>query len=258
MSTELLPQLARRPASPQDSPRPVAGAGPYTLAFRRLRRDRVALGFGAIFLVIAAMCLAAPLYAHHIAHTGPADNHVTDTVRFGGQTHDVVSPDGHPHRADLARPLLPGRGPERPRHRRAAPVRRPQLARDRAGRDCDHDRLRDARGGRGRLLPRAGRFRPGARARPHLGVSRRDAWDRARHLARARRDQPGAVHAVGQLAAGTRVHHRVRLHPIRRAAGARPGPRRCASASSSTPLASRGSAACASSGARSCPTSRRR
>ena len=96
MSTELLPQLARRPASPQDSPRPVAGAGPYTLAFRRLRRDRVALGFGAIFLVIAAMCLAAPLYAHHIAHTGPADNHVTDTVRFGGQTHDVVSPDGIP------------------------------------------------------------------------------------------------------------------------------------------------------------------
>ena len=52
MSTELLPQLARRPASPQDSPRPAAGAGPYTLAFRRLRRDRVALGFGAIFLVI--------------------------------------------------------------------------------------------------------------------------------------------------------------------------------------------------------------
>jgi peptide/nickel transport system permease protein len=96
MSTELLPQLARRPASPQDPPRPVAGAGPYTLAFRRLRRDRVALGFGAIFVVIAAMCLAAPLYAHHIAHTSPADNHVTDTVRFGGQTRDVVSPDGIP------------------------------------------------------------------------------------------------------------------------------------------------------------------
>ena len=96
MSTELLPQLARRPASPQDSPRPVAGAGPYTLAFRRLRRDRVSLAFGAVFLVIAAMCLAAPLYAQHVAHTGPADNHVTDTVRIGGQTRDVVSPDGIP------------------------------------------------------------------------------------------------------------------------------------------------------------------
>ena len=96
MSTELLPQLARRPASPQDSPRPVAGAGPYTLAFRRLRRDRVSLLFGAVFLVIAVMCLAAPLYARHVAHTGPAENHVTDTVHFGGQTRDVVSPDGLP------------------------------------------------------------------------------------------------------------------------------------------------------------------
>src|SRR5262245_31218849 len=96
MSTELLPQTARRPASPQDSPRPVAGAGPYTLAFRRLRRDRVSLAFGAVFVVIAAMCLAAPLYAQHIAHTGPADNHVTDTVRVGGQTRDVVSPSGIP------------------------------------------------------------------------------------------------------------------------------------------------------------------
>ena len=96
MSTELLPQTARRPASPQDSPRPAAGAGPYTLAFRRLRRDHVALVFGAIFLVIAAMCLAAPLYAKHIAHTGPAENHVTDTIQVGGQTRDVVSPDGLP------------------------------------------------------------------------------------------------------------------------------------------------------------------
>jgi peptide/nickel transport system permease protein len=96
MSTELLPQTARRPASPQDSPRPAAGAGPYTLAFRRLRRDHVALAFGAIFLVIAAMCLAAPLYAKHIAHTGPAENHVTDTIQVGGQTRDVVSPDGLP------------------------------------------------------------------------------------------------------------------------------------------------------------------
>ena len=49
-----------------------------------------------MFLVIAGMCLAAPLYAHDIAHTGPADNHVTDTVRVGGRTRDVVSPSGIP------------------------------------------------------------------------------------------------------------------------------------------------------------------
>jgi peptide/nickel transport system permease protein len=95
MSTELLPQLARRPASPQTS-RPAAGAGPYRLAFRRLGRDRAALAFGGVFVVIAAMCLAAPLYARYVAHTGPADNHVTDTVRVGGRTRDVVSPEGIP------------------------------------------------------------------------------------------------------------------------------------------------------------------
>jgi len=96
MSTELLPQLARRSAAPRRLPRPAAGAGPYRLAFRRLGRDRTALAFGALFLVIAAMCLAAPLYARDVAHTGPADNHVTDTVRVGGRTRDVVSPSGIP------------------------------------------------------------------------------------------------------------------------------------------------------------------
>jgi peptide/nickel transport system permease protein len=96
MSTELLPQLARRPAAPGRVSRPVAGAGPYRLAFRRLRRDRTALVFGALFLVIVGMCVAAPLYAQHVAHTGPADNHITDTVTIGGQTRDVVSPSGIP------------------------------------------------------------------------------------------------------------------------------------------------------------------
>jgi peptide/nickel transport system permease protein len=96
MSTELHPPLARRPAVSGRVSRPVAGAGPYRLALRRLRRDRTALAFGAMFLVIVAMCLSAPLYARHVAHTGPADNHVTDTVKVGSRTRDVVSPSGIP------------------------------------------------------------------------------------------------------------------------------------------------------------------
>jgi peptide/nickel transport system permease protein len=96
MSTELHPPLARRPVVSGRVSRPVAGAGPYRLALRRLRRDRTALAFGAMFLVIVAMCLSAPLYARHVAHTGPADNHVTDTVKVGGQSRDVVSPSGIP------------------------------------------------------------------------------------------------------------------------------------------------------------------
>jgi peptide/nickel transport system permease protein len=76
--------------------RAAAGVGPYTLALRRLRRDRVALAFGAVFLLVVALCLAAPLYAREVAHTGPNANHVTDTVRIGGRTVDVVSTDGIP------------------------------------------------------------------------------------------------------------------------------------------------------------------
>ena len=42
------------------------------------------------------LCLAAPLYARHVAQTGPNANHVTDTVRIGGKLEDVVAPDGIP------------------------------------------------------------------------------------------------------------------------------------------------------------------
>ena len=70
--------------------------GPYRLALRRLRRDHTAIAFGLVFVVIAAMCLAAPLYARDVAHTGPDANHVTETVRIGGKAVDVVSTDGLP------------------------------------------------------------------------------------------------------------------------------------------------------------------
>jgi peptide/nickel transport system permease protein len=61
-----------------------------------LRRNRVALAFGGLFVVIVLFCLAAPLWADHVAHTGPNVNHITDTVLIDGQETDVVSPDGTP------------------------------------------------------------------------------------------------------------------------------------------------------------------
>jgi peptide/nickel transport system permease protein len=73
-----------------------AGAGPYRLALRRLRRDRVALAFGGVFLAIVALCLCAPLYARYVAHTGPNANHVTEVVTVGGKRLDVVSAGGIP------------------------------------------------------------------------------------------------------------------------------------------------------------------
>jgi peptide/nickel transport system permease protein len=72
------------------------GIGPYALAWRRLRRNKVALIFGGIFLFMVALCVLAPVYAHDIAHTGPDTNHITDQIRVGGKLKDVVSIDGIP------------------------------------------------------------------------------------------------------------------------------------------------------------------
>jgi peptide/nickel transport system permease protein len=72
------------------------GIGPYRLAGRRLRRNKTALAFGALFLLIVIMCLLAPVYAKHIAHTTPSANHLTDTIKIGGKEKDVVSVSGIP------------------------------------------------------------------------------------------------------------------------------------------------------------------
>jgi peptide/nickel transport system permease protein len=74
----------------------VAGLGPWRLALRRLKRNKVALAFGALFVVIVLLCLAAPLYADHVAHTDPFKNHLTDQITVGGKLTDVVTPDGIP------------------------------------------------------------------------------------------------------------------------------------------------------------------
>src|SRR5579862_3588073 len=49
------------------------GIGPYKLAWRRLRRNKVALAFGVLFLLIVILCFLAPVYSADIAHIGPND-----------------------------------------------------------------------------------------------------------------------------------------------------------------------------------------
>jgi peptide/nickel transport system permease protein len=46
------------------------GLGPWKLAARRLRRNKVALFFGGLFLLIVILCLLAPVYSNDIAHIG--------------------------------------------------------------------------------------------------------------------------------------------------------------------------------------------
>jgi peptide/nickel transport system permease protein len=72
------------------------GIGPYRLAGRRLRRNKTALAFGALFALIVIICMLAPVYAKHVAHTTPAANHLTDQVKVGGKLKDVVSEGGIP------------------------------------------------------------------------------------------------------------------------------------------------------------------
>jgi peptide/nickel transport system permease protein len=72
------------------------GVGPWRLAWRRLRRNKVAMFFGGVFLLIVILCLLAPVYSHDIAHIGPNNGNVTGTVKVGGKVKDIVSPTGIP------------------------------------------------------------------------------------------------------------------------------------------------------------------
>jgi peptide/nickel transport system permease protein len=74
----------------------VAGLAPWRIALRRLRRHRTALAFGGLFVVIVALCLAAPIYANRVAHTDPFKNHLTEQITVDGVKKYVVEPSGVP------------------------------------------------------------------------------------------------------------------------------------------------------------------
>jgi peptide/nickel transport system permease protein len=69
----------------------IAGRSPWYLAWRRLRRNYVAFGFLAVFVLIVVSCALAPVYAHHVAHSGPDTNHITDTVKIGDKQVPVMA-----------------------------------------------------------------------------------------------------------------------------------------------------------------------
>src|SRR6476659_10615377 len=74
----------------------IQGRSPWYLAWLRLRRNKVALFCGGVFVFIVLFCLSAPLWAEHIAHTGPNENHITEKVLIDGQPTNVVGTDGTP------------------------------------------------------------------------------------------------------------------------------------------------------------------
>ena len=87
-----LPQTGLADGGPDEQP----GASPYRLAWRRLRRNRVALFFGGLFLVIVVLCLLAPVYSQDIAHIGPDTGNLTGQIKVGGKLEYVLSLTGIP------------------------------------------------------------------------------------------------------------------------------------------------------------------
>jgi len=84
------------PRDPTAEGRQPSAIGPWRLAGRRLRRNKVALAFLALFVVLVVLCLLAPVYADHIAGIGPNTNNITGTVSVAGTQQNVVSLSGVP------------------------------------------------------------------------------------------------------------------------------------------------------------------
>jgi peptide/nickel transport system permease protein len=72
----------------------IAARSPWALAWRRLRRNWIALTSFGLFLLIVALALSAPLYADYVAGTGPNREHITEQVVVNGKTLDVLSKGG--------------------------------------------------------------------------------------------------------------------------------------------------------------------
>ena len=89
----------------------IEGMGPWRLAARRLRRNRVALVALAVFVLVVLVSVFAPLYANLVAGRGPNQTAVTERIRVDGQTVDVVSPEGTPIGPTLGRQYFMGADP---------------------------------------------------------------------------------------------------------------------------------------------------
>ena len=74
----------------------VHGLGPWKLGLRRLRRNKVALLFGFLFVLLVVACALAPVWADKVAKTTPTANHLSDVINVDGKDKNVVGLDGVP------------------------------------------------------------------------------------------------------------------------------------------------------------------
>ena len=74
----------------------VHGLGPWKLGLRRLRRNKVALLFGFLFVLLVVSCALAPVWADKVAKTTATENHLSDVIKVDGEDKNVVGLDGVP------------------------------------------------------------------------------------------------------------------------------------------------------------------
>jgi peptide/nickel transport system permease protein len=83
-------------ALPERQTRSTSDYGPWRLALNRFLRNRLAIGFLVLFFLIIVFVLAAPLWAHHVAHTGPNQTHTVEKLHVDGEVREVVTVEGKP------------------------------------------------------------------------------------------------------------------------------------------------------------------
>ena len=71
----------------------LAGASPWKLARRRLRRNRIAMTMLGVLAVIFVLSIAAPLYAEYVAHARPFMSNLDGTTVVEGKTVPVMQPE---------------------------------------------------------------------------------------------------------------------------------------------------------------------
>jgi peptide/nickel transport system permease protein len=106
-TTDFSFDAAAEVAQEEGAEQKAAGLGPWQLAFRRLRRNKIALAFLGLFVVIVLLCIAAPLYSNWTGH-GPNQNNLTGKFERGGKQEYVVTPDGTPAGPGLSKEYLLG------------------------------------------------------------------------------------------------------------------------------------------------------
>ncbi len=67
--------------------------GPWAEAFRKLRRDRTAMGAVLVLCLIVLACCAAPLYARYVSHTDPFQSNPAGQITINGQSVDIMQTD---------------------------------------------------------------------------------------------------------------------------------------------------------------------